>query len=124
MVVRGADSPASPRSLSRTCSQPTREHGSPCLMCGIAGIVTPGVPVQRDVLARMVRAMSHRGPDSEHFWRRDDVAVGMRRLAIVDVQGGAQPLRNEAGTIHVVFNGEIYNHQALRDELLARGHRL
>jgi len=92
-------------------------------MCGIAGIITPGVPVQREVLARMVGAMSHRGPDGESLWGEEDVALGMRRLAIVDVQGGAQPLRNEARTVHVVFNGEIYNHEELRAELQARGHR-
>ncbi len=60
----------------------------------------------------MVRAMTHRGPDGESLWGDEDVALGMRRLAIVDVQGGAQPLRNEAGTVHVVFNGEIYNHRS------------
>ena len=92
-------------------------------MCGIAGIVTPGVPAQREILARMVRAMTHRGPDGESLWGDEDVALGMRRLAIVDVQGGAQPLRNEAGTVHVVFNGEIYNHEELRSELGERGHR-
>jgi asparagine synthase (glutamine-hydrolysing) len=93
-------------------------------VCGIAGIVTPGTPVKRQVLGDMVRAMSHRGPDGEHLWSREDVALGMRRLAIVDVQGGTQPLRNETGTIHVVFNGEIYNHEQLRDELCAHGHHL
>jgi asparagine synthase (glutamine-hydrolysing) len=92
-------------------------------VCGIAGIVTPGVPAQREVLARMVGAMTHRGPDGESLWGEEDVALGMRRLAIVDVQGGAQPLGNEAGTVHVVFNGEIYNHEELRAELQERGHR-
>ncbi len=92
-------------------------------MCGIAGIITPGVPVRREVLARMVSAMAHRGPDGESLWGEEDVALGMRRLAIVDVQGGAQPLRNEARTVHVVFNGEIYNHDELRAELQERGHR-
>jgi asparagine synthase (glutamine-hydrolysing) len=92
-------------------------------MCGIAGIITPGVPVQREILARMVGAMSHRGPDGESLWGEEDVALGVRRLAIIDVQGGAQPLRNEASTVHVVFNGEIYNHEELRAELRECGHR-
>lgn len=92
-------------------------------MCGIAGILTPGVPANREVLERMVGAMAHRGPDGESLWSEGDVALGMRRLAIVDVHGGTQPLRNEAGTVHVVFNGEIYNHEQLRVELQARGHR-
>lgn len=92
-------------------------------MCGIAGIVTPGLPVRRDILARMVAAMSHRGPDGESLWQEDDVALGMRRLAIVDLEGGGQPLSNETGTVQVVFNGEIYNHQDLRNELQQRGHR-
>lgn len=79
--------------------------------------------MRREVLARMVSAMAHRGPDGESLWGEEDVALGMRRLAIVDVQGGAQPLRNEARTVHVVFNGEIYNHDELRAELQERGHR-
>jgi asparagine synthase (glutamine-hydrolysing) len=92
-------------------------------VCGIAGIVTPGVPARREVLARMVGAMTHRGPDGESLWAEEDVALGMRRLAIVDVEGGAQPLCDEARTVHVVFNGEIYNHEELRAELQERGHR-
>jgi len=70
----------------------------------------------------MVGAMAHRGPDGESLWVGDDVALGMRRLAIVDVQEGMQPLRNEHGDVHVVFNGEIYNHTALRADLSSRGH--
>ena len=85
--------------------------------------VTPGRRVPRVDLARMVAAMTHRGPDASHFWYAEDVAVGMRRLAIVDVAGGAQPLSNESGSVQVVFNGEIYNHKQLRGELAARGHR-
>lgn len=92
-------------------------------MCGIAGIATPGQAVQREVLADMVGAMAHRGPDGESLWIEDGIGLGMRRLAIVDPQGGKQPLCNEAGDVHVVFNGEIYNHEQLREELRARGHR-
>src|SRR5437764_5136195 len=86
------------------------------LMCGIAGILTPGRPVGTEILERMVTAMTHRGPDDRHSWCSKDIALGMRRLAIVDVAGGAQPLRNETGTVHVIFNGEIYNHENLRRE--------
>src|SRR5215211_4871698 len=92
-------------------------------MCGIAGIFTPGVPVDQDVLASMVAAMAHRGPDGEGTWLADDIGLGMRRLAIVDVRGGRQPLSNEDGTVRVVFNGEIYNHRHLREDLVGRGHR-
>lgn len=93
-------------------------------MCGIAGILIPGEPVQLDTLERMVAAMVHRGPDGVHLWSEDDVALGMRRLAIVDIAGGTQPLRNETGSVHVVFNGEIYNHEELRANLMGRGHIL
>src|SRR5689334_5318029 len=92
-------------------------------MCGIAGIFTPGSPAPPSILERMVGRMVHRGPDGEHLWISDDIALGMRRLAIVDVEGGRQPLTNESGTVHVVFNGEIYNHALLRTELERRGHR-
>ncbi len=66
--------------------------------------------------------MAHRGPDGESLWLGGEVALGMRRLAIVDLPGGTQPLRNESGDIYAVFNGEIYNHTALRADLSSRGH--
>jgi asparagine synthase (glutamine-hydrolysing) len=93
-------------------------------MCGIAGIFTPGTAVDGDVLEVMVATMAHRGPDGEGTWLGGDVGLGMRRLAIVDVAHGRQPLASEDGSVRVVFNGEIYNHRALRRELMARGHRL
>jgi asparagine synthase (glutamine-hydrolysing) len=93
-------------------------------MCGIAGILTPGRPIERRQLERMVASMAHRGPDGTYLWHREDVALGVRRLAIVDVPGGAQPLANESGTVQVLFNGEIYNHEALRRALEAEGHVL
>src|SRR5947209_16891111 len=92
-------------------------------MCGIAGLLTPGTPIRTEILERMVSAMTHRGPDGVHLWSDDDVALGMRRLAIVDIEGGIQPIRNERRTIHAIFNGEIYNHEQLRSELARRGHR-
>ncbi len=93
-------------------------------MCGIAGIHTPGRAVDSATLAAMVAEMRHRGPDGEGVWIGEGVGLGMRRLAIVDVEGGDQPLTNESGSIHVVFNGEIYNHEELRGWLRERGHRL
>lgn len=92
-------------------------------MCGIAGAVTPGRAAERATLERMARAMAHRGPDGESLWVAGDVGLAMRRLSIVDIEGGTQPLTDEASRIHVMFNGEIYNHRELRDELSARGHR-
>ena len=86
-------------------------------------MLTPGAPVRPEILRAMVTAMTHRGPDGESAWVSDDVALGMRRLAIVDIEGGTQPLRNERATVHAVFNGEIYNHEAIRKELARHGHR-
>ncbi|MFN2628821.1 MAG: asparagine synthase (glutamine-hydrolyzing) [Gaiellaceae bacterium] len=93
-------------------------------MCGIAGIFTPGVGVDREILLAMVSAMVHRGPDGRGLWIEADVGLGMRRLAIVDVAAGDQPLTSEDGSVRVVFNGEIYNHQELRGWLAGRGHAL
>jgi asparagine synthase (glutamine-hydrolysing) len=94
-------------------------------MCGIAGFA--GWPLSRDEGARTVRAMcdaiTHRGPDDSGYFVAPEVALGMRRLSIIDVAGGQQPIGNEDGSIQVVFNGEIYNHHELRRDLVARGHR-
>jgi asparagine synthase (glutamine-hydrolysing) len=70
----------------------------------------------------MCDAIAHRGPDSDGFFVADDIAMGMRRLSIIDVGGGRQPIFNEDGSVVVVFNGEIYNHRALRKQMEARGH--
>ncbi len=72
---------------------------------------------------RMCAAMTHRGPDDEGIYADGPTAVGMRRLSIIDVAGGHQPISNENGTIWIVFNGEIYNHAELRKQLEPRGHR-
>jgi len=94
-------------------------------VCGIAGLIgLGGRPVLPDELARMCDAMAHRGPDDEGYFVGPDVGLGMRRLAIIDLTTGHQPVGNEDGTVQVVLNGEIYNYRELRDELLARGHRL
>jgi asparagine synthase (glutamine-hydrolysing) len=89
-------------------------------MCGIAGFVGRG---DESDLRRMTAALRHRGPDGEGVWidRERAVFLGHRRLAIVDIDGGAQPMWTSDGELGVVFNGEIYNHQELRRELTARG---
>lgn len=89
-------------------------------MCGICGF--SGAP-NGDALRRMVNAIVHRGPDEAGYWESPDISLGMRRLAIVDLETGQQPVFNEDGSIAVVFNGEIYNHPELRVELEAAGHR-
>lgn len=94
-------------------------------MCGIAGFVhtDPGHPVDRGLLARMTAAMAHRGPDAEgfHLWR--GAGFGHRRLSIIDLSTGDQPIFNEDRSIAVILNGEIYNFQELRAELESQGHR-
>jgi asparagine synthase (glutamine-hydrolysing) len=93
-------------------------------MCGIAGVLEFGVnePVE-GALRAMCRAMVHRGPDDEGIYTEPGVGLGMRRLSIIDLAAGHQPIANEDRTLWIVFNGEIYNHEALREELIARGHR-
>ncbi|HSA55899.1 MAG TPA: asparagine synthase (glutamine-hydrolyzing), partial [Gemmatimonadaceae bacterium] len=90
-------------------------------MCGIAGFV--GLS-EAGLIERMTGTLRHRGPDDDGHFVEDDVALGMRRLSIIDVAGGQQPITNEDGSLVIVFNGEIYNYRELRRELLARGHRL
>jgi len=88
-------------------------------MCGIVGML--GTP-DREVLARMLAAITHRGPDDEGTHFSPPVALGSRRLSIIDLAGGHQPMTNEDGSLWVSFNGEIYNHAEVREELLSRGH--
>ena len=94
-------------------------------MCGICGIFhfDPAQRVNRDLLKAMNRQIVHRGPDDDGFFVENNVGLAMRRLSIIDIQTGHQPLSNEDGSVWIVFNGEIYNHQNLRKELQARGHR-
>jgi asparagine synthase (glutamine-hydrolysing) len=96
-------------------------------MCGIAGFVDrdrrDGAHAQDGALVRaMCDVIRHRGPDDEGVWVGDGAALGMRRLSIIDLAGGHQPIQNEDGSVWVVFNGEIYNYRELRAELVARGH--
>ncbi len=93
-------------------------------MCGICGVVGMGSQDSAEaVVHRMLSAMEHRGPDEEGFLNAPGIAVGMRRLSIIDIVGGGQPVWNEDRTIAVVYNGEIYNFSALRNELAGLGHR-
>lgn len=91
-------------------------------MCGIAGIVGTLDPQGADIAA-MLQALVHRGPDGEGIFNDGLAALGHRRLSIIDLEGGRQPLRNAEGTIWLVCNGEIYNYVELRGQLEARGHR-
>src|SRR5437879_1071230 len=93
-------------------------------MCGIVGIVhrERNRPVAPETLRRMCAAIRHRGPDDEGLFVDGGVGLGMRRLSIIDLSGGRQPIFNEDGSKVIVFNGEIYNYQELRRELVARGH--
>lgn len=92
-------------------------------MCGIAGFVnTSGEPADQSVLQAMTRAIAHRGPDDEGFYVNESAALGMRRLSIIDVAGGHQPMHNADKTRWIVFNGEIYNYQEIRAGLDKRGH--
>jgi asparagine synthase (glutamine-hydrolysing) len=93
-------------------------------MCGITGIINfKSVPADAPLIHRMCDLITHRGPDDDGFFFDGPVGLGMRRLSIIDVAGGRQPIANEDGTLHIVFNGEIYNFQELRQRLQAQGHR-
>src|SRR5271157_5102411 len=94
-------------------------------MCGIAGVLEFGrdARVSASALREMCGIIRHRGPDDDGFYTDGSAGIGIRRLSIVDVAGGHQPLSNADGTLWIVFNGEIYNHLALREQLIVRGHR-
>lgn len=92
-------------------------------MCGICGIFHfGGQRVDRELLDRMTSALKHRGPDGSGAYVSERAGLGHRRLSIIDLRGGAQPITNEDGTLHLVFNGEIYNFIELRKELEEKGH--
>ena len=99
-------------------------------MCGIAGFVAQeAMQDSSTVLRAMADAIAHRGPDDEGFYEAatksgaSRVGLAHRRLSIIDLSAGHQPIGNEDGSIQIVFNGEIYNFQELRQELIERGHR-
>jgi asparagine synthase (glutamine-hydrolysing) len=92
-------------------------------MCGICGVMEMGgKPVLKTDIAAMMCTLAHRGPDGEGSYVQSEIGLGHRRLSIIDLSGGAQPISNEDGSLHIVFNGEIYNYIELRDELLSLGH--
>lgn len=95
-------------------------------MCGVCGIYEykSHQPVDRQILAAMLCVLHHRGPDDDGLFFDGDLALGMRRLSIIDVDGGKQPIGNEDGSVITVFNGEIYNYPSLREDLDSRGHKL
>lgn len=94
-------------------------------MCGIAGIVSSenGAVIDRESIHRMCEQIVHRGPDDEGIYAQGSAGLGIRRLSIIDLSGGHQPIHNEDKSVWVVFNGEIYNFLQLRTELEAHGHR-
>lgn len=92
-------------------------------MCGIAGIMDMAESPGRSLLEKMCGIMTHRGPDGEGYYFKGPVALGHRRLSIIDIKGGNQPMSNEDGTVWITYNGEIYNFTELRKELIDRGHR-
>src|SRR6185369_4813853 len=93
-------------------------------MCGICGIVnfSRNDSVDGTLIERMTSAQAHRGPDDHGYFFEDNVGLGHRRLSIIDLSGGKQPMFNEDGSIVVVFNGEIYNYADLTGDLVAKGH--
>src|SRR2546425_8509445 len=91
-------------------------------MCGIAGIVRQDqAPVDEAILRRMTGVLAHRGPDGEGVYVDGSVGLGHRRLAIIDLCTGAQPIASEDGATWITYNGEVYNYRELRAELTARG---
>lgn len=93
-------------------------------MCGIAGFVNAeGRPADRAIVERMNATIAHRGPDGDGFHVNGPVALGHRRLSIIDVAGGGQPLDNEDSSIWITYNGELYGEQSIRADLIAKGHR-
>lgn len=91
-------------------------------MCGIAGGVGANAP-KKDSFGSVLDSIEHRGPDERGTFFDSGVALGICRLAIIDVGTGQQPVSNEAKTIHLVFNGEIYNYKSLREVLVSKGHK-
>src|ERR1700690_1421229 len=93
-------------------------------MCGICGIAASrgGPPISREILERMNQSIIHRGPDDEGYYLNGKVGLASRRLSIIDLAGGKQPIANEDNTIWIIFNGEIYNYKDLRNYLERHGH--
>lgn len=92
-------------------------------MCGIAGLINSVPSASRAIVERMTGLLRHRGPDESGFYFDDHAGLGHRRLSIIDLSSGQQPMANEDGSLRIIFNGEIFNHAALRSDLEAAGHR-
>lgn len=92
-------------------------------MCGIAGIIDISLRPERSLIEKMCGIMNHRGPDGEGYYIKGPAALGHRRLSIIDLEGGKQPMCNEDETVWISFNGEIYNFYVLREELIEKGHK-
>ena len=93
-------------------------------MCGIAGtVVTDGSGAETRIVRRMTDRIAHRGPDADGFYSDAGTALGHRRLSIIDLATGSQPMTNEDGSLWITYNGEIFNHADLRPALEAAGHR-
>ncbi len=92
-------------------------------MCGIAGIIDPIAPPDLELLRSMAGPLEKRGPDDFGYYLNDSAGLVHRRLSVIDIEGGKQPIYNEDRNLIIVFNGEIYNHQSLREKLTASGHQ-
>ncbi len=100
----------------RSCDRLTR-------MCGIAAILRQGKGIERSEIERMTRSLAHRGPDGEGIFQRNNLALGHRRLSIIDPELGAQPMQSQDGNFVITYNGELYNFRELKQELEQKGHR-
>jgi asparagine synthase (glutamine-hydrolysing) len=92
-------------------------------MCGIAGIIHPNTILAKQEVERITQQISHRGPDGSGIRSNSGYALGHRRLSIIDIEGGKQPLCNEDETIWITYNGELYNYKELRAQLIQHGHQ-
>src|SRR5438105_738347 len=92
-------------------------------MCGIAGVLLREGDASPGLVRAMCDQIRHRGPDDEGYYVSGPCGIGMRRLSIIDLNTGHQPISSEDGSIWIVFNGEIYQYQELREELISLGHR-
>ena len=92
-------------------------------MCGFVGFIGKQKSKEKDkIIKSMADKIIHRGPDSDGYYTDDTIALGFRRLSIIDLKGGSQPIYNEDRSKVIIFNGEIYNYQEIKEELLKKGH--
>ena len=93
-------------------------------MCGIVGFIDQKKKKEKtEIIKNMADMIKHRGPDGEGYFVNDKVALGHRRLSIIDVEGGSQPIYNADKSLVIIFNGEIYNYQSLKEELKGKGYK-